>query len=92
MGILNRNKESNESKWSINKKPGNIELNDKHITITIKLINIEHIIFYKDIIGLKKGKKCIRISSRIDSYTISSNPDIVDKTYNEIFEKVSQYK
>ena len=94
MGLFSRNKKPKETKWFINKKRGNFQLEDKYIKLKINLINTEHIMFYKDIIDIKKGKKCIKISSRSESYVISlvNNKEEIDEVYIQLLEKVSEYK
>lgn len=94
MGLFSRNKKEKEPKWFINKKRGNVQLEDKYIKLTIKLINTEHIMFYKDITDIKKGKKCVKISSKSESYVISliDNIELIDETYLQILDKVSEYK
>lgn len=94
MGLFSRNKKPKEIKWFINKKRGNVELEDKYIKLTIKLINVEHLMFYKDIVDIKKGKKCIKISSKTESYVISlvNNTEVIDEVYLQLLEKVNEYK
>ena len=94
MGLFNRNKKK-ETKWFVNKTPGNIQLHDKYIQITINLPKTENIVFYKDIQDIKKGKKFIKITSRTDEYTfaiLSDGEVILNETYIQILEKVSEHK
>ena len=72
-------------------KRGEVELTNKYIRLTTKPRNIEHIIFYKDIIDIKKGKKCIRVSSKSDKYTmVLYDSVIIEETYVTILEKISE--
>lgn len=93
MGLFNRNKKDNEIKWFVNKKPGNVELMDKFIKISINLPKTENIVFYKDIHDIKKGKKFVKITSKTDEYSlgiVSGGEEIIEETYLKILEKVSE--
>ena len=92
MGLFNR--KPKEQKWFINKKRGTYTLENKYIRLYINLLKTEHILFYKDILDIKKGKKCVRVSSKTETYTISvvDNPGVVDDLYVELLEKISEYK
>ena len=94
MGLFNRNKKK-EIKWFVNKTPGKIQLHNKYIQININLPKTENIVFYKDIQDIKKGKKFIKITSKTEEYTfsiVSGGEDIIQDTYIQILEKVSEYK
>jgi hypothetical protein len=91
MGLFNRNKKEKQVKWFINKTPGNVELMDNFIKITINLPKTENIVFYKDIHDIKKGKKFVKITSKTDEYSLGNlDKDIVEETYLKILEKVSE--
>ena len=92
MGLFNRNKEK-KVKWFVNKTPGNVELQDKFIRITINLPRTETIVFYKDIHDIKKGKRFVKITTKTDEYLfsiVSGGKDIIEDTYLKILEKVSE--
>ena len=96
MGLFNRNKKEKKMKWFINKKAGDVKLENNYIKLTLSLINTETIIFYKDIHDIKKGKKFIKLTTKTDEYTISSvssdSEPIIDETYIQILNKVSEHK
>ena len=92
MVLFNLNKKT-EIKWFVNKKPGNVELTDKFIRVSTKHPRLEYVVFYKDIVDIKKGKKCIRISNKSDKYTmsiVSGGEAVIDETYMTILEKISE--
>lgn len=95
MGLFNRKKKEEKTKWFINKTPGNVELEEKFIRLTINLPKTENIVFYKDIHDIQKGKKFIKITNKTDEYTmsiISGGETIIDETYTRLLEKISEYK
>lgn len=95
MGLFSRNKKEKKEKWFINKKVGEYQLEEKYIKLTMAIVNTEHIIFYKDIHDIKKGKKFIKVTTKTDEYTISCVSDceqIINEIYLQILEKVSEYK
>ncbi|WP_296789525.1 hypothetical protein [uncultured Methanobrevibacter sp.] len=93
MGLFSRNKKEKKIKWFVNKKVGNYQLEDNYIRLSTKIPKIEHILFYKDIIDIKKGAKCVRIASKSEKYTISSPSsgceEAVEELYVKILEKLS---
>ena len=93
MGLFSRNKKEKKIKWFVNKKVGDFQLEDNYIKLTTKIPKIEHIIFYKDIIDIKKGKKCVRIANKTEKYTISSPSSecevAIEELYVKILEKVN---
>jgi len=95
MGLFNRNKKEKKIKVFINKKPGDFQIEDNYIKLTTKLPKLENIMFYKDIIDIKKGPKCVRIASKTEKYTIScvsDCKDFIDETYIQILGKVNDFK
>lgn len=91
MGLFNRNKK--KKKWFVNKKPGDIELNDKYIKLTTTHPTTEHIVFYKDIHDLKKGKNFLKITSKTNEYTITptelmNREETINEIYIPILEKM----
>ena len=79
MGLFSRNKKEKKIKWFVNKKVGNYQLEDNYIKLSTKIPKIEHILFYKDIIDIKKGAKCVRIASK----------EAIEELYVKILEKLS---
>ena len=93
MGLFNRNKKDDKPKWFVNKKRGDVELEENYIKLTTKITNIEHIVFYKDIHDIKKGKRCIRIKSKTETYTmsiVSNGESIIDEVYVQLLEKIGE--
>ena len=93
MGLFNRNKKK-ETKWFVNKTPGNIQLHEKYIQININLPKTENIVFYKDIQDIKKGKKFIKITSKTNEYTLTptemlGREEAVNELYIPILEKLN---
>ena len=92
MGLFNRDKEK-KVKWFVNKKPGNVELQDKFIKLTVNITRTETIVFYKDIHDIKKGKRFVKISTKTDEYLlgiVSGGKEVLEDTYLKILEKVSE--
>ena len=93
MGLFNRKKKK-ETKWFVNKKPGNVELCENYIKLTSSHPTTEHIVFYKDIHDLKRGKKFLKITSKTNEYTLTptemlGREEAVNELYIPILEKLN---
>jgi len=97
MGLFDKLKPNKEPQWFINKKVGNYQLEDKYIKLSLKLPKKECIIFYKDILNIRKGNNTTVLETINKEYHITAingeNPkEAAEKLYLELLEKISEYK
>ena len=84
--------------WMVNKKRGDIEIDENYIKLITKLPKTEHIVFYKDITKLEKKYAGITIKTNSEEYHINPvgfgdvKQSLADDVHAQLLEKISQYK
>jgi len=96
MGLFDRIKQERNEQygWSINKKKGKIELNDKYVTLTTQVPKKEIIVFYKDVTNVMRMHNFITITTKTDEFKLApmqlrGAEDAAKEVYVELLEKVS---
>lgn len=97
MGLFDKLKPSKEPQWFINKKVGSYQIEEKYIRLTTKIPKKECTVFYKDIINIRRGNKTTVLETINKEYHITAvngeNPkEAATKLYDELLEKISEYK